>query len=73
MVVCRQLLMMISWLLFTEVCLSRFLHDDVVEDGGEDADEDEDAENEVLLFYHGYPSASGPQTMILSWEDCRSL
>ena len=43
--------MMISWLLFTEVGLSRFLHDDVVEDGGEDADEDEDAENEVLLFF----------------------
>ena len=50
MVVCRQLLMMISWLLFTEVGLSRFLHDDAVEDGGEDADEDEDAEDEVLLF-----------------------
>ena len=42
--------MMISWLLFTEVGLSRFLHDDAVEDGGEDADEDEDAEDEVLLF-----------------------
>ena len=45
MVVCRQLLMMRSWLLFTEVGLFRFLHDDVVEDGGEDADEDEDAED----------------------------